>query len=85
MGHNTKDNQLTKNLRKLAENRRILLTSIRKTIADIFKDIKDYIYLNGEKIPSPKIYHLSIFFSFVTLKNEILDFLGWPLLHLRKN
>ena len=32
----------------------------------------------------PKIYHQSIFFSFVTLKNEILDFLGWPYYILEK-
>ena len=32
----------------------------------------------------PKIYHLLIFFSFVTLKNEILDFLGWPYYILEK-
>ena len=39
-----------------------------------FKDIKDYIYLNGEKYRPQDISPINIF-SFVTLKNEILAFL----------
>ena len=42
-----------------------------------FKDIKDYIYLNGEKYRPQDISPINIF-SFLTLKNEILAFLGWP-------
>ena len=42
-----------------------------------FKDIKDYIYLNGEKYRPQDISPINIF-SFITFKNEILAFLGWP-------
>ena len=42
-----------------------------------FRDIKDYIYLNGEKYRPQDISHIKNF-SFVTLKNKILAFLGWP-------
>ena len=42
-----------------------------------FKDIKDYIYLNGEKYRPQDISPIKIF-SFVNLKNEVLAFLGWP-------
>ena len=42
-----------------------------------FKDIKDYIYLNGEKYRPEDISPINIF-SFVNLKNEVLAFLGWP-------
>ena len=42
-----------------------------------FKDIKDYIYLNGKKYRPQDVSLINIF-SFVTLKNEILVFLGWP-------
>ena len=48
-----------------------------------FKDIKDYIYLNGEKYRPQDISSI-IIFSFVTLKNEILSFLGWPSYILEK-
>ena len=48
-----------------------------------FKDIKDYIYLNGEKYRPQDISPINIF-SFVTLKNEILDLLGWPYYILEK-
>ena len=44
---------------------------------------KDYIYLNGEKYRPQDISPINIF-SFVTLKNEILDFLGWPYYILEK-
>ena len=39
-----------------------------------FKDIKDYIYLNGEKYRPQDVSPINIF-SFVNLKNEILAFL----------
>ena len=42
-----------------------------------FRDIKNYIYLNGEKYRPQDISHIKKF-SFVTLKTEILAFLGWP-------
>ena len=42
-----------------------------------FKNIKDYIYSNGEKYRSQDISPINIF-NFVTLKNEIFAFLGWP-------
>ena len=42
-----------------------------------FKDIKDYIYLNGGKYRPQDISPISIF-SFVNLKNDHLEFLGWP-------
>ena len=42
-----------------------------------FKDIKDYVYLIGENYRPQEISQIN-FFSFVTLKNEILGFLGWP-------
>ena len=48
-----------------------------------FKDIKDYIYLNGEKYRSQDISPINIF-SFVTLKNANLAFLGWPYYILEK-
>ena len=48
-----------------------------------FKDIKDYIYLNGDKYRPQDISPINIF-SFVTLKNEILNFLGWPYYILEK-
>ena len=41
-----------------------------------FKDIKDYIYLNGENYRKKDISSINIF-NFVTLNNEILVFLGW--------
>ena len=48
-----------------------------------FKDIKDYIYLNGEKYRPQDISPI-IIFSFVILKNEVLAFLGWPYYILEK-
>ena len=53
-----------------------------------FKDIKDYIYLNGEKYRpqrSPTAGLAGILFAgFVNLKNEVLSFLGWPYYILEK-
>ena len=42
-----------------------------------FKDIKDYIHLNGEKFRPQDISPKKIF-SFVNLKNIFLTFLEWP-------
>ena len=73
---------IDQNLRKLAET---------AGFADIYtqdysgysKNIKDYIYLNGEKYRPQDISPINIF-SFVTLKNEILAYLGWPYYILEK-
>ena len=48
-----------------------------------FKDIEDYIYLNGEKYRPQDISPISII-SFVTLNNEILEFRGSPYYILEK-
>ena len=48
-----------------------------------FKDLKDYIYLNGEKYRPPDVSPINIF-NFVNFKNEILAFLGWPYYILEK-
>ena len=67
---------IDQNLRKLAETAGF--TDIyTQDYSGYFKDIKDYIYLNGEKYRPQDISPINIF-SFVTLKNEILAFLGWP-------
>ena len=42
-----------------------------------FKNIKNYIYLNGKKYRQQDISPINIL-SFVNLKNELLVFLGWP-------
>ena len=48
-----------------------------------FKDIKHHIYLKGDKY-RPQDISPTNNFSFVTLKNEILAFLGWPFYILEK-
>ena len=67
---------IDQNLRKIAE-----LAGFSDIYAQdysgYFKDIKDYIYLNGEKYRPQDISPINIF-SFVNLKNEVLAFLGWP-------
>ena len=73
---------IDQNLRKFAETAGFA-DIYTQDYSGYFKDIKDYIYLNGEKYRPQDISPINIF-SFVTLKNETLDFLGWPLLHLRK-
>ena len=67
---------IDQNIRKLAETAGF---SDRYTqdYSGYFKDIKDYIYLNGEKYRPQDISLINIF-SFVNLKNELLAFLGWP-------
>ena len=67
---------IDQNLKKLAETAGFADT-YTQDYSGYFKDIKDYIYLNGEKYRPQDISPI-IIFSFVTLKNEILDFLGWP-------
>ena len=56
---------------------RILAKLLTKDYNGYFKDIKDYINLNGEKYRPQDISAINIY-SFVTLKNEIIAFLGWP-------
>ena len=73
---------IDQNLRKFAETARFL-DIYTQDYSGFFKDIKDYIYLNGEKFRLPDISPI-IIFSFVTLKNEILAFLGWPYYILEK-
>ena len=73
---------IDQNLRKLAETAGFA-DIYTQDYSGYFKDIKDYIYLNGEKYRPPDISPINIF-SFVTLKNEILDFLGWPYYILEK-
>ena len=45
--------------------------------SEYFKDFKDCIYLNGEKF-RPQGTSSKNIFSSITLKSEILAFLGWP-------
>ena len=73
---------IDQNLRKLAETAGFA-DIYTQDYSGYFKDIKDYIYLNGEKYRPQDISPINIF-SFVTLKNEILDFLGWPYYILEK-
>ena len=64
------------NLRKLAETAGFS-DIYAQDFSEYFQDIKDYIYLNGEKYRPQDISPINIF-SFVNLKNEVLAFLGWP-------
>ena len=63
------------NLRKLAETAG-LSDIYAQDYKGFFKDIKDCIYLNGEKY-RPQDISPKIILSFVNLKNELLAFLGW--------
>ena len=67
---------INQNIRKLAETAGFS-DIYAQDYSGYFKDIKDYIYLNGEKKRPQDISPINIF-SFVTLKNKILAFLGWP-------
>ena len=67
---------IDQNLRKLAETAGFA-DIYTQDYSGYFKDIKDYIYLNGKKY-SPQDNSPINIFSSVTLKNEILAFLGWP-------
>ena len=73
---------IDQNLRKLAETAGFA-DIYTQDYSGFFKDIKDYIYLNGEKYRPQDNSPINIF-SFVTLKNEILAFLGWPYYILEK-
>ena len=73
---------IDQNLRKLAETAGFA-DIYTQDYSGYFKDNKDYIYLNGEKYRPQDISPIKIF-SFVTLKNEILAFLGWPYYILEK-
>ena len=67
---------IDQNLRKLAETAGFA-DIYTQDYSGYFTDIKDYIYLNGKKYRPQDNSPINIF-SFVTLKNEILAFLGWP-------
>ena len=73
---------IDQNLRKLAETASFA-DIYTQDYSGYFKDIKDYIYLNGEKYRPQDNSPINIF-SFVTLNNEILAFLGWPYYVLEK-
>ena len=66
---------IDQNLRKLAETAGFI-DIYTQDYSGYFKDIKDYIYLNGEKYRPPDISPINIF-SFVNLKNEVSAFLGF--------
>ena len=66
---------IDQNLRKLAETAGFA-DIYTQDYSGYFKDVKDYIYLNGAKYRPQDISPVKIF-SFVTLKNKILAFLGW--------
>ena len=65
---------IDQNLRKLAETAGFSDICAQDYIG-YFKDIKDYIYLNGEKYRSQDILPI-IISSFLNLKNELLASLG---------
>ena len=67
---------IDQNLRKLAE-AAVFSDIYAQDYSGFFKDIKDYIYLKGEKYRPQDISPINIF-SFVNLKNELLAFVGWP-------
>ena len=73
---------IDQNLRKLAETAGFA-DIYTQDYSGYFKDIKNYIYLNGEKYRPQDISPINIF-DFVTLKNKILAFLGWPYYILEK-
>ena len=70
-----KRQSIDQNLRKLAKTAGFA-DIYKQNYSGYFKDIKDYICLNSEKYRPQDISPIN-FFSFVTLKNEILAFLGW--------
>ena len=72
------------NLRKLAETAGFA-DIYTQDYSGYFKDIKDYIYLNGEKYRPQDISHLNIFKpSHCHLKERNSSFFRMALLHLRK-
>ena len=67
---------IDQNLRKLAET--VGFSDIyTQDHSGYLKDIKDYVYLNGEKYRPQDVSPMNIF-SFLNLKNELHAFLGWP-------
>ena len=72
----TQRQSIDQNLRKLAETAGFS-DIYAQNYSGYFQDIKDYIYLNGEKYRPQDILPIKTF-SFVNLKNEVLAFLGWP-------
>ena len=70
------------NLRKLAETAGFA-DIYTQDYSGYFKDIKDYIFLNGEKCRPQDISPINNF-SFVILKNKNLAFLGWSYYILEK-
>ena len=77
-----KRQSINQNLRKLAETAEFS-DIYAQDYSEYFQDIKDSIYLNGEKYRPQDISLINIF-SFVTLENEILAFLGWSYYILEK-
>ena len=73
---------IDQNLSKLAETAGFSDIYIQD-YSGYLKDIKEYIYLKGEKYRQQDISPVNIF-SFVNLKNEILAFLGWPYYFLER-
>ena len=73
---------IDQNLRKLAETAGFS-DIYAQDYSRYFKVIKDHTYSNGEKYRPQDISPINIF-SFVNLKNELLDFLGWPYYILEK-
>ena len=73
---------IDQNLRKLAETAGFA-DIYTQDYSGYFKDNKDYIHLNGETYRPQDISPIN-FLSFVTLKNKILAFLGWPYCILEK-
>ena len=73
---------IDQNLRKIAETAGFSDT-YAQVYSGYFKQIKDYIFLNGEKYRPQDISPINIL-SFVNLKNELLAFLGWPYCILEK-
>ena len=67
---------IDQNLRKLAETAGFS-DIYAQDYSGYFKEIKDYIHLNGKKYRPQDISPIK-FFRFVNLKNEIVAFLGWP-------
>ena len=66
---------IDQNLRKLAETAGFS-DIYAQDYSGYFQDIKDYIYLNGEKYRPQDISPINVL-SFVNLKHELLAFLGW--------
>ena len=69
-------NSIDQNLSKLAETEGFS-DIYAQDYTEYFKDIKDYIHLNGEK-NRPQDISPKNNFSFVKMKNDFLAFLGWP-------